>query len=362
MRLELPYLMPDTDRHGSPRLFVRRYGRKIRIRETPGTVKFATAYAAALAKLDSEYGPKESTAPPPPVAKPRTFGWLVNKYVASGECKGVAKGVLASCLLEPIEPGGSNLMRDCPLSELKTAHVRMLRDRKKNAGLNGAANNRKKYVSGMFGWAIEQDPPLMESNPAREAKRVQYATDGFHTWSIPEVMKYRERHPIGTKARLAMEMLLFIGVRRGDFVRLGPPMLTKAGIEFVPRKTRHRRERISVKPILPCLAAVIAGTTLVGAKTFLVTEYGEPFTAAGFGNWFADRCVEAGAPGRAHGLRKAGATLAAEEGATVPQLMAMYDWDTPTQAEVYIRKANRKRMAADAMPLIARGMDRGEGA
>jgi hypothetical protein len=28
--------------------------------------------------------------------------------------------------------------------------------------------------------------------------------------------------------------------------------------------------------------------------TFLVTEQGKPFTAAGFGNWFRDRCDEAG--------------------------------------------------------------------
>jgi hypothetical protein len=39
----------------------------------------------------------------------------------------------------------------------------------------------------------------------------------------------------------------------------------------------------------------------------------------------------------AHGLRKAGATIAAENGATVHQLMAIYDWSTPNQAEVYTR-------------------------
>src|SRR5215470_10147151 len=30
--------------------------------------------------------------------------------------------------------------------------------------------------------------------------------------------------------------------------------------------------------------------------TFLVTERGAPFTVAGFGNWFRDRCNEAGLP------------------------------------------------------------------
>jgi hypothetical protein len=65
-----------------------------------------------------------------------------------------------------------------------------------------------------------------------------------------------------------------------------------------------------------------------GDLTFLVNEWGPPFTDAGFGNWFRDRCLEAGVPGRAHGLRKAGATLAANNGATSRQLMAIFGWDT----------------------------------
>jgi hypothetical protein len=64
-------------------------------------------------------------------------------------------------------------------------------------------------------------------------------------------------------------------------------------------------------------------------------------------------CDQAGLPQcTAHGLRKAGATIAAELGATTPQLMAIYDWSTPAQAEPYIRAANRKRMARDAVPLL----------
>jgi hypothetical protein len=52
-----------------------------------------------------------------------------------------------------------------------------------------------------------------------------------------------------------------------------------------------------------------------GDLTFLVTKHGKPFTANGFGNWFRDRCDEARLPQcSAHGLRKAGATIAAENG------------------------------------------------
>lgn len=53
---------------------------------------------------------------------------------------------------------------------------------------------------------------------------------------------------------------------------------------------------------------IIAASSL-GNMTFLVTEFDRPFTAEGFGNWFRERCIEAGVPGRAHGLRKAGATI-----------------------------------------------------
>ena len=80
---------------------------------------------------------------------------------------------------------------------------------------------------------------------------------------------------------------------------------------MVPRKTRHKRLRTSEKPILPALADVLAQTP-VGDLTFLVTDFGKP---DGFGNWFRKRCNEAGLPHcTAHGLRKAGVTIAAENG------------------------------------------------
>ena len=52
MRIDLPYLMPDYDRHGNLRIYVRRNGRKIRLREKPGTDAFAQAYSDAVRALD----------------------------------------------------------------------------------------------------------------------------------------------------------------------------------------------------------------------------------------------------------------------------------------------------------------------
>jgi hypothetical protein len=72
------------------------------------------------------------------------------------------------------------------------------------------------------------------------------------------------------------------------------------------------------------------------------------------GSWVRDRCDEAGLfECTAHGLKKAGATIAAENEATTRQLMAMFDWDGPAMAEVYTRAAEQKRLAGEAMFLIS---------
>lgn len=105
-------------------------------------------------------------------------------------------------------------------------------------------------------------------------------------------------------------------------------------------------------PIVPVLQEILDASPS-GDLTFLVTEHGKPFTDAGFGNWFGDRCKEAGVPGRAHGLRKAGATIAANNGATAHQLMGIFGWDTLKMAEAYTRAADQQRLAASAMHMLA---------
>lgn len=358
VRLDLPYLMADTDRHGNRRLFVRRHGRKVRIREKPGTAAFASAYTAALAALES----RDPAAPvrgqnrskPAPVG---TLGWLVASYVAAAEFRALdlvsqrtRRGILEKCLLEPRQPGSSDLMALCPLEQLAAPHILMLRDRR--AEKPGSANNRLKYLSAMFGWAVGRG--ILRANPARDVKPIRYERTGFHTWTVGEVSQFEARHPIGSKARVALGLLLFTGPRRGDVVKLGRQHVRNGWIRFVPNKTRYKRSDALEIPVIPELARILAaGPT--GALTFLETEYGKAFTANGFGGWFRKRCDEAGLPHcSAHGLRKAGAVIAAERGATDRQLMALYGWTTAAQATVYTAAANRKILAGEAARLLGR--------
>lgn len=73
--------------------------------------------------------------------------------------------------------------------------------------------------------------------------------------------------------------------------------------------------------------------TLTGELAFLVTAFGKPYTSNGFGHWFRKQCDEAGLKHcSAHGLRKTGAALAAENGATERQLMAIFGWTAMKEA------------------------------
>jgi hypothetical protein len=355
MKLEFPYLKSDPDRHGNERLYVRRHDRKIRLRETPGTAAFIAEYDAGLKRLEKAHSERTGAGSPSAprgltAATPYTLGWLIAKYKASGEfgaldakSRSARTSMLDVCALEPVHPDQpEDLMRDCPLKEFTSEHGRMLRDRVKH--MPGAANNRRKHLSAMFGWAVEVSETKVTSNPMRDVKAIKAVGKGYYPWTMADLAKYEERHPIGTKARLAVGLLLFLGPRRQDMVTFGKQMVKDGSIGFVPKKTSYIRKDMSYKPILPILADIIAASPC-GDLTFLVTAHGKAFTANGFGNKMRGWCNQAGLP----------QCTAAENGATLKQLMSIYDWSTPGMAMKYIEAADKKKMAAQAMGLIASG-------
>jgi integrase len=216
-----------------------------------------------------------------------------------------------------------------------------VRDRK--ALLPGAANNRLKYISAMCSWAVEHDH--MASNVARDVKRKRYATDGFRTWTPSEVAQFEAFWPVGSKPRLALALLHETGARRSDVARIGPANIVNGILTYVPRKTSYRSVEPVVIPVSDSLRDVLNAST-IGPQTFLVTEYGRPFSVAGFGNWWRDQCDAAGLHGLGcHGVRKRLATDAAESGATGPEMDSFFGWSSPQQSAVYIRKANKRKLA-----------------
>src|SRR5256885_1291498 len=80
--------------------------------------------------------------------------------------------------------------------------------------------------------------------------------------------------------------------------------------------------------------------------TFLMTELGKPFTAAGFSHWFRARCDEAGLPHcSAHGLRKAAARRLAEAGCTEHEIAAITGHASLREIARYTKAADQQRLA-----------------
>lgn len=360
MKLDLPNLVEETDRHGNSRIYVRAKlngrQRRIRLMENPHTLEFFEAYQTALKTLKAGGRGNKLTALIKG-AQIGSLGWLALQYFASAQFRAMdrisqrnRRNVIERCLREPLKPGSNLLMRDCPYLRVNATHIIMLRDRKVDKP--GAANNRHKYLSAMFGWAINENKFKIGTNPCRDVKKIRYASDGFHTWSVEEVIQFVERHPVGTQANLAFSLMLFLGARRGDAARLGPKNMRDGVMTYVPRKTSYRRVEPSLKPILAPLAEAIRRTP-IGLQTFVVSSHGRPYTDAGFGNRVREWCDEAGLPEcSSHGLKKAAATICANMGATDRQLMALFDWTSEAQANAYTRKANKTKLAADCARLL----------
>lgn len=348
MKVNLPYLYLEPDHRGNPRHYVRKGSKRVRIKEEIGSEAFMASYVAALEAVGAKDATRARLSPE------GSFGWLAAQYFSSGafqrlEAKSQAtrRAIIDECLEEPRTPGSRDKLRSCPMALIGPDHVQMLMDRRQ--GFPGAQNNRLKYLSAMFGWAI---PKHLKANPARDIKPIRYSSEGFYTWTLEDVRQFEARHPIGTKARLALALLLYTGARRGDVVTFGRQHVKNGWLRVIPKKTRHMRATALEIPVLPALEQIIkAGPT--GNLTFLVTQYGKPFTANGFGGWFRERCDEAGLEHcTAHGLRKAGATMAAEAGATDRQLMALFGWTSSSQANVYTRAASQKRLAGEAARML----------
>ena len=200
--------------------------------------------------------------------------------------------------------------------------------------------------------AFAIDIGLRTDDPTLGVKPLPIRSPGHPAWTVDDIAAFRQRHPSGTRARLAMEMALCTMQRRGDLVRMGRQHLQDGTLSIRQEKTGTLVEI----PLLPELKAELDQLP-ADQLTFLMTEQGKPFTAAGFGNWFRDMAADAGLPTgfNTHGLRKAGATIGAEHEWTDHEIMAWGGWQSLSEVQRYTRAANRRKMAKAAVHKLTTG-------
>lgn len=309
--------------------------KKVRIHAEYGTPEFEAEYQAALAGK----APESKKAR----AKSGSLRWLYERYRETSAWLDLAPAtrrqrenffshILAASGGEPFAAitrsdieGGMTRRRETP------SQVRNFLD----------------TMRGMFEWATGAqianfDPTAGVKYPTRKK------TEGFKAWTMEDVAKYEAKWAEGTRQRVWLHVLLYTGVRRGDAVALGKQHVRDGVLIFITEKGRDRRRIEVPRPIDPELAATLE-TGPCADLAFICGERGEPLTKESFGNVFKQACVDAGIPDKsAHGLRKLSASIWAERGATVNELMALFGWLSPQMAAHYTEKADRKRLAMSA--------------
>lgn len=344
MTRRLPkYVSEFQDRHGKMRVRFRRKGQKdYYFSSVPWTPAFNAEYKACLAK---EAAP--ALAPGADRVKAGTFNALIVAYYGSAEFRGRKASTQATYrnMIERFR----KTYGDLPVAGFQRQHIKQLHGSMSETP--AAADNLLDRLKALMALAV--DIGMRPDNPTFKMKGYGQRSDGFHTWTEDEIAAFEKRHPIGTKARLALALMLYTGQRRSDAVTMGRQHIDGGKIKVRQIKTNAR---LAI-PMHPTLRQVIDQTPRENL-TFLVTAYGQPFTAAGFGNWFRERCDEAGLPQcSAHGLRKAAARRLAEARCTNQMIKAITGHRTDSEVSRYTADADQELLAEQAMEATY-GMER----
>jgi integrase len=323
----------NTDQNGKRRVRFRLRGFSTYLTGTPWSEPFMRAYAAALDRVK---------ALPGDIGASRIKAGSIDALIASYRRLifprlAPSTRKMRNNILERF--GAENGAR--PVNRLERRHVAAIIAAK--AETPGAANNLLKVLRQLLDLAV--DLQMIAANPARGVKKFKTEGDGIHTWSEDEVAQFESRHPIGSRAYLALMLMLYTGQRKSDAVRLGWQHVRGDRIALRQQKTGTPL----LLPIVPELARTLASVPRTNL-TFLMTERGAPFTAAGFGNWFRDRCNEAGLPQcSAHGLRHLAATRMANAGCSEREIMAVTGHRSVTQVSRYTKERDQAGLAEQAM-------------
>lgn len=273
-----------------------------------------------------------------------TFDWLIEHYRRSPKWN-----KLAPLSQRNLGNEFDRFSRDYGkrhVATLRTEHVEAIIARKSDTP--AAANRLLKLIRRLCRFAIRKK--LISVDPTLDVERYAENPDGFHTWSEQEIEHFEAHHGTGSKAVLALRLILNTGAARQDVVGLGWQNVRDGRIAYRRGKTGGDVDL----PMLDELLEVLRD--LPRDRLLFLTHTGDRrYQPTSFGNWFHDQCVAAGLPHcSAHGLRKAGATRLGDAGASELEIMAFLGHTTPDEARTYVKKFNRKRLGDTGMEKVAR--------
>lgn len=359
--IELDYIEKNPSRHGRMRYFLRIKGKRIcRLPDALGSEEFLEQYWTARRKFEAAHPAPASSALTPLaslVTRPGSFKWLTLEYMRTSAftmldltTQSKRRSIIESMWAEPLAEDDPRLVADMPVAKITVQSLEKLHDRKKDTPF--AADERLKVLRQIFE-TKGKDGKAIAPNIARAVQPFRQKTDGHHTLGADEIRQYIAHHGPQSKAVLGLAIGMFTGFRVSDLAVLGPQH--RRGDAFKVRLFKGRKKtpvtvNITVHPILDAILKLHPVTGF----TYLVSDWGRPFSVKGLGNRISDWFTQAGLPHcTAHSIRKGLSTDQANNGATDSMLEAMFGWTDGKTSKIYTRNADRARLARQAVNLIS---------
>lgn len=351
------YVTRFKDRHGKDRLRFRRKGYPSRYFVAAlGTEAFREEYHSFNSLAAILEGVEEARAAR---TIPGSIGDLLARYLANPDRIGPTSTTRTkvSRILERFSEGRETR----PVKGIRFEHIDAIisKARAKSLDAKGrevggveAARKLRKELRRMFAFAVKLE--WITTNPVDLSEQIKVApserSTGFYSWTEDDIAQYRAKWALGTKQRLAMELLLWTDQRKVDTIHLGPQH-ARSG-KFVIRQTKTGK---TLKlAIAPQLATAIDAMPPCEGLCFILTEWGKPFSVKGFGNWFRDQCDAAGLPHcTAHGLRKATMRRMAEQQMPNATMKAVSGHSKDDEVARYTQAANQERLADGAIKQLS---------
>lgn len=336
-KIDLPYVQVFRDRHGRVRCYYRRKGfPTVPLPGVPGSAEFMAAYADTHAACTSPADAARAAGMAR--VQPRSINALIIEYYRSA-------GFLA------LKPTSQRPYRRI-LDRFRAAHgdkgVASVQSHHLNAILHGmaatphAAVNLRKRLRKVFQLAVRLG--WRADNPVRETELDPVKTRGHIPWSEADIEAFEAHWPSGSRERLALALLVYTGQRRSDIVQMGHQHVAEGRISVAQFKGGARL-KIRIHPRLQAEIDQHPST-----MAFMTTQYGLPFTGAGFTNWFVEKARAAGLTDRTpHGLRKSASRRLAEAGCSAKQIAAITGHKSLSEVERYTRDADQIHLADSAM-------------
>jgi integrase len=351
IELNLRYIQGWTDALGRRRFRFRRKGFpgvELPVNGDPNSPEFMAAYFAAMR------GERQDHALAMVAARggSGTVKDAIERYLNSTAFRTYSpstQGLRCPILKTFLRPGVGNL----PLAKMDGRYIERWLE---TAPTMGAKRTRLLALKPFMQWAVKP-MGLIEVDPTTGIKVKVEATGGHETWTDEQIAQFRAHHPIGSKARLALELLLGVALRRGDGISLGRQHVKDGWLVYTQEKNRKRKP-VKVETPLPATVvdAIAACPSPPDSLTFLVNEWGRPFSRKRFNNWFRKQVAAAGLPDSCvpHGLRKGGGRIIVESGGTAHEVMSVLGHSSLKEAERYTKAFNRRKLAASAMEKVAK--------